>query len=200
MLLDAAGAVARLDRAGRRRRCFPRSSLKPLQAVALLECGFAGRDASLALAAASHDGEDVHVAGARATLAAAGLDESALQCPPDLPSGRDALLAWVGGGGRAARICHNCSGKHAAMLATCVAAGWPIDTYRSPDHPLQLAIRAGIESLCGEPVRGVAVDGCGAPAFAVSLLGWRGRSRALATAPDGAPRAGGRRDARVPPR
>ena len=142
-----AGSLVLLDGSGRVEfsagvvgmSVFPRSSLKPLQAVAMVEAGFAGRDASLALAAASHDGEDVHIAGARATLAAAGLDETALQCPPDLPSGRDALLAWVGAGGRAARICHNCSGKHAAMVATCVAADWPVDTYRAPGHPLQLA-------------------------------------------------------------
>jgi L-asparaginase II len=150
---------------------LPRSSLKPLQAVAMLECGFPGRDGALALAAASHDGEDVHIAGARATLAGAGLDESALQCPPDLPSGRDALLAWVRSGGAPARVCHNCSGKHSAMVATCVAAGWPVDSYRSPDHPLQRAARATIERLCAVPVTGVAVDGCGAPAFAVTLPG-----------------------------
>lgn len=165
---------------------FPRSSLKPLQAVALLEAGFPGRGASLALACASHDGEDVHVSGARATLAAAGLDEEALQCPPDLPSGHQAMLAWVGSGGRAARICHNCSGKHAAMVSTCVAAGWPVDSYRSPDHPLQVAIRARLESLCG-PVSGVAVDGCGAPAFAVPLVGLARGFACVATATDGAP-------------
>jgi L-asparaginase II len=187
VLLDPAGAiVASSGPVGE--PVLPRSSLKPLQSVALLECGFAGRDGSLALASASHDGEDVHIIGARATLAAAGLDESALQCPPDLPSGRDALLAWVGNGGRPARICHNCSGKHAAMLATCVAAGWPIDTYRSPDHPLQRAIRARIATLCDEPVHGVAVDGCGAPAFAVSLLGLARAFAVLSAAPDGFPR------------
>ncbi len=184
VLLDAAGAVA-VSSGPVEAPVFPRSSLKPLQAVSLLECGFAGRDGSLALATASHDGEDVHITGARATLAAAGLDESALQCPPDLPSGRDALLAWVAGGGRPARICHNCSGKHAAMLATCVAAGWPTDTYRWPGHPLQQAIRARIATLCDEPVHGVAVDGCGAPAFAVSLLGLARAFAVLATAPSG---------------
>ncbi|HZZ97955.1 MAG TPA: asparaginase [Jatrophihabitantaceae bacterium] len=187
VLLDRAGDVA-VSSGPVDEPVFPRSSLKPLQAVTLLECGFAGRDGSLALASASHDGEDVHITGARATLAAAGLDESALQCPPDLPSGREALLAWVGSGGRPARICHNCSGKHAAMLATCVAARWPIDTYRSPDHPLQQAIRARIATLCSEPVRGVAIDGCGAPAFAVSLLGLARAFAVLAAAPSGVAR------------
>src|SRR5689334_11673289 len=144
---------------------LPRSSLKPLQAVALVEHGYPGRDGLLALAAASHDGEDVHIAGARAILAAAGLDEDALQCPRDLPSGREALLAWVGGGGGPARVCHNCSGKHAAMLATCVASGWPTESYRDPAHPLQQVIRSRLSSLAGAAVAGVAVDGCGAPAF-----------------------------------
>jgi L-asparaginase II len=177
VVLDPSGAVA-VSTGPIDDPVFPRSSLKPLQAVAMLEAGFPGRDASLALAAASHDGESVHLAGARATLAAAGLDEAALQCPPDLPSGRAALLEWIEAGGRPAPICHNCSGKHAAMLSTCVAAGWPTATYRSPDHPLQRAARARIESLCGAPVVGVAVDGCGAPAFSVSL---RGLARGFAT-------------------
>jgi L-asparaginase II len=187
VLLGASGSVAVAD-GPVDASTFPRSSLKPLQAVAMLGAGFAGRDEALALAAASHDGEDVHIAGARATLAAVGLDDEALQCPPDLPGGREALLAWVDGGGRAARICHNCSGKHSAMLATCVAAGWPTDTYRSPDHPLQCAVRAEIEQLCGEPIGGMAVDGCGAPAFAVSLLGLARAFATLATATEGNPR------------
>jgi L-asparaginase II len=165
---------------------FPRSSLKPLQAVAMVEAGFPGRDASLALACASHDGETMHIAGARATLAAAGQDEAALRCPPDLPGERAALLEWVRGGGGPAPICHNCSGKHAAMVATCAAAGWPVADYVDAAHPLQQAIRARIESLAG-PVSGVAVDGCGAPAFAVSLRGLAGAFAALASATDGVP-------------
>jgi len=65
----------------------------------------------------------------------------------------------------------NCSGKHAAMLATCVAAGWPVESYRSPDHPVQQAIRTAIEDAAGEKVAAVAVDGCGAPLLAISLAG-----------------------------
>ena len=163
---------------------FPRSSLKPLQAVAMLELGFVGRDASLALGAASHDGEDVHIAGARATLAEAGLDESALRCPPDLPSGRAALLAWTHAGQAEAPICHNCSGKHAAMLSTCVANGWSLD-YVDPQHPLQQALRARVGEQCGEAVHDVAVDGCGAPAFSVSLRGLARSFAALSTAARG---------------
>lgn len=165
---------------------LPRSSLKPLQAIAMVEAGFPGRDGSLALACASHDGEPVHIEGARATLAAAGLDESALRCPPDLPQSREAALAWVRAGGTPAPICHNCSGKHSAMVATCVSAGWPVETYLGPDHPLQQAARARIAALAG-PVSHVAVDGCGAPAFAVTLRGLATAFATLAGATDGAP-------------
>jgi L-asparaginase II len=162
---------------------FPRSSLKPLQAVAMVEAGFAGRDASLALAAASHDGEDVHVAGARATLRAAGLSEPALQCPPALPANEHALRAHLRSGGGPEAIRHNCSGKHAAMVATCVSAGWPVATYRDPGHRLQRAARAQIESLAGEPVVATGVDGCGAPAFAISLTGLARAFGGVATSP-----------------
>jgi len=134
---------------------FPRSSLKPLQALALLAAGWSPPDDScLALAAASHSGEPRHIEVVRRILAAAGLDESVLDNTPDPDHLRQ-----------------NCSGKHAAMLATCVAAGWPTEGYRDPSHPLQVAIRGTVEDLCGEPVTAVAVDGCGAPLFAVSLTG-----------------------------
>jgi L-asparaginase II len=173
------GSFVLLDRAGEieiavgdvTSEILPRSSLKPLQATAMVAAGFPGREAVLALAAASHDGEDVHRDGAREVLAAAGLSESALQCPPDLPGARAALLDWVGSGGSPARICHNCSGKHAAMLSTCVAAGWPTASYLDPDHPLQQAIAARIGGLSGTRAGGPVVDGCGAPAFAVPLVG-----------------------------
>src|SRR5207249_10532405 len=69
------------------------------------------------------------------------------------------------------RLHHNCSGKHAGMLATCVVAGWPVASYLGPDHPLQQAIRGTIEQLAAEEVAAVGVDGCGAPLFALSLRG-----------------------------
>ena len=188
VVLDPRGrarvSVGRTDEA-----VFPRSSLKPVQAAALVEAGFPGRGASLALAAASHDGEAQHLDGVRATLAAAGLDESALGCPAALPSGPEALVAWVRAGGAAAPVCHNCSGKHAAMLATCVAAGWPLGSYLDPAHPLQVAIRARIESMAGEPITRWAVDGCGAPAFTLSLVGLARAFARLAGANGGAEQA-----------
>ena len=188
VLLDAAGAIA-VAAGDPYRPILPRSSLKPLQAITMVECGFPGRDGSLALAAASHDGEDVHVAGATSILASAGLDESALQCPPDLPSGRAAMLAHVAGGHGPLRICHNCSGKHAAMLATCVANGWAVASYREPDHPLQAAIRTGIEAASGETIVASGIDGCGAPAHAISLVGLARAFAGMARATDGSPGA-----------
>ena len=164
---------------------FPRSSNKPFQTLAMLRSGLDLDGELLALATASHSGEEFHLDGVRRILASAGLDESALQCTPAKPIGEAALRAYLAAGGEDSRLHMNCSGKHAAMLATCVAAGWPIDTYRDPEHPLQRAIRDVIAELTGEPVAAVGVDGCGAPVFAVSLTGLaRGFGR-IASAPPG---------------
>ena len=179
---------------------LPRSSLKPFQAIAMVESGYPARGELLALAAASHDGEEVHIDGARAILAAAGLHEAALQCPPALPSEPNALLAWTHSGGGEARICHNCSGKHSAMLATCSANGWETAGYRDPAHPLQRAAREVVERFSGERVAHVAVDGCGAPAFGISLAGLARGFAALATATDGTAAAQVRDAMRAHPR
>lgn len=169
VLLDADGSVAAalgdVDRV-----VYPRSSLKPLQAAAMVASGWAGSVPSVALAAASHEGEEMHLLGVRETLRAAGLTPDALGCPADLPMGRAPMQAWLAAGNGPERICHNCSGKHSAMVATCVAAGWPVATYRELGHPLQQAIVARIGSLCGTPVAASSVDGCGAPAHALPLI------------------------------
>ncbi|WP_375487415.1 asparaginase [uncultured Jatrophihabitans sp.] len=164
---------------------FPRSSLKPLQTVAMLEAGLHAPQPSVALASASHVGEPAHLAGAREVLAAAGLDEAALGCPPDLPLHRPAMLEWVHAGGGPARICHNCSGKHAAMLATCVAAGWDTGAYLDASHPLQQAVTAQVERLSGARVAATSVDGCGAPALAIPLVALARSFARLTTAPGG---------------
>jgi len=158
---------------------FPRSSNKPMQAAAMLRCGLDLEGKLLALAAASHSGEDFHVAGVGEILAGAGLSADALQCPPDLPLDEAAQRAMLRGGGAADRVHMNCSGKHAAMLATCVAAGWPTASYLSPDHPLQRQIRRVIAELAGEPVTAVGVDGCGAPLMALSVTGLARAFRAV---------------------
>ena len=166
---------------------FPRSSNKPMQAAAMLRCGLGLEGHLLALAAASHSGEDFHVAGAREILAGAGLTEADLQCPPDLPGDADAQRALLRAGGGPDRVHFNCSGKHAAMLATCVAAGWPTASYRDPGHPLQQEIRREVERLAGEPVAATGVDGCGAPLFAISLTGLARAFSAVVGAEPGSP-------------
>ncbi len=167
------------------RPMFPRSSNKPMQAAAMLRCGLELDGGLLALAAASHSGEEFHVAGVREILRLAGLTESDLQCPPDLPLDESARNSWVALGGVADRIHMNCSGKHAAMLATAVAAGWPTASYRDPGHPLQVRIGQSVERLAGEPVAVIGVDGCGAPLFGISLTGLATAFRSLVLAEPG---------------
>ena len=186
VLLDAAGAVA-IAIGDVESAIYPRSALKPLQTVAMLNAGLSGPTRTIALASASHLGEPVHVAGARATLAAAGLDDSALQCPPDLPGHPPALLEWIRTGGVPAAICHNCSGKHAAMLATCVAAGWDTATYLDPAHPLQRAVVSHVERLGGASISGTSIDGCGAPAHTIPLVALARSFARLTTAAAGTP-------------
>jgi L-asparaginase II len=164
---------------------LPRSSNKPVQALAMVELGLDLPDDLLALACASHSGEPFHVEGVLRTLASAGLDESALQTPPDFPLDDAAREAVLRAGGARTPILMNCSGKHAAMLATCVLRGWDTATYLAPDHPLQVAIIDTFARLTGEPVTTVAVDGCGAPLLSTSLTGLARAFSSLAAATEG---------------
>ena len=150
---------------------FPRSSTKPLQAHAMVQSGLDLPDELLALVCASHDGRAMHLDGARRILQSVGLDEKALANTPDLPlDEKEAELAMRQGVQRSS-ILQNCSGKHSGMLATCMAAGWSTDGYLHVDHPLQQAITEGIPALAQDPVLGIGIDGCGAPAHVVSLIG-----------------------------
>lgn len=163
-VLFAAGAVDR--------PVLPRSSNKPVQATALLAAGWTPRDDSeLAIGAGSHNGEDGHRALAAAILAGAGLGPDHLGCPPALPSHEATRAGWLAAGRAPERLAMNCSGKHAAMLAACVAAGWPVEGYLAREHPLQQAIEARLGEAAGEPVTAVVVDGCGAPQHALSTTG-----------------------------
>src|SRR3954447_7326003 len=146
--LSAAGDVS-YERGDVRTPILPRSCNKPLQAVAMLGLGLDLDGELLALACGSHSGEEFHVAGVRRILAGAGLDESALQTPEDWPLDDDRREELIGAGGSKAPVLMNCSGKHAAMLATCVANGWPLETYLAPDHPLQQAIAATFARATG---------------------------------------------------
>jgi L-asparaginase II len=151
---------------------FPRSSTKPIQAIGMLRAGLRLADpADLALVTASHFGEEFHIARVRALLRSAGLDESALRCPPDLPLGEAARQVVLASGGGRARVLMNCSGKHAGMLLTCMAAGWSVEEYYHREHPLQERLHGTFEDFTGEASVADGVDGCGAPVFATSLYG-----------------------------
>lgn len=147
---------------------YPRSSLKPLQATAMVEAGLDLPADLLALACASHDGSQVHVEGVRRLLALHGLDESDLRNTSSRPYDPGARTAARLAGTGPSPLQHNCSGKHAAMLATCRVNGWSTDDYLHPEHPLQTHITCRIGALAGR-VHHVGVDGCGAPAHAIGL-------------------------------
>jgi L-asparaginase II len=152
---------------------YPRSAVKSLQASAMLRAGLKVSGEQLALACASHAGSRAHLDVALSTLRSVGLDESALRNTPDKPLDPAERAAW--GDKAPTSLAANCSGKHSAMVATCAVNGWNLETYKSPEHPLQIAIAAEFEKLSGEKITKVGVDGCGAALFAISLC-------ALATA------------------
>lgn len=160
---------------------YPRSSMKPLQADAMLRLGFTGSDEQVALACASHVGTAEHLAVVCSILSEAGLDETALGNTPDWPSDPDEAEAAIAAGAHRTPLYMNCSGKHAAMVATCVRNGWAVAGYLEPDHPLQVAITDHVRVLAGE-VAHIGVDGCGAPAHAITLRGLAGAVRTIADA------------------
>ena len=170
VVVDAKGDI--MWRAGEvHRQIFPRSANKLAQGLAMVRAGLPETGRLLALSCASHSGESIHVDGVHDILSAANLDVDALQCPPDLPMDpveRDTVLIE---GGHAARVYMNCSGKHAAMLHTCVLNSWDTATYLDATHPLQQLCRTTLEECTGETVEHVGVDGCGAPLMSTSLVG-----------------------------
>ena len=146
------------------RPVLPRSANKPVQATALLAAGWTPRSGEeLAIGAGSHSGEDGHRELVAGMLAAAGLGPDDLGCPLALPLHDPDFAAWLAAGREPERLAMNCSGKHAAMLSACVAAGWPTEGYLDREHPLQQAIEARLGEVAGTPVAAVVVDGCGAP-------------------------------------
>lgn len=156
---------------------FARSSIKPLQALPLVEDGIADRygltEEELALVCASHDGEPMHVALARSILRRIGMSEDALGCGPDRPMGVAAARALAESGEKPLRVHNNCSGKHAGMLALALGHGWPVAGYLRHDHPVQermLDVVAHWSGLEAEDI-GTAVDGCGVVTFALPLSG-----------------------------
>ncbi|NUP74850.1 MAG: asparaginase, partial [Sinomonas sp.] len=150
---------------------YPRSALKPLQAVALVRAGLAVPDELLALAAASHSGSPAHREGALRILRLHGLDATSLENTADLPYGASEREAWLRAGCAADKLCQNCSGKHAAMAAVCALNGWQVKGYLDPRHPLQQLVTKTVAELTGEEPSEWSTDGCGTPLPAVSLAG-----------------------------
>ena len=164
---------------------FQRSSSKPIQALAMLRAGLDLDGELLAMAAASHSGERFHLDNVLRILAGAGLTEQDLQNTPDLPYDEAERTEWIAAGRKATALAQNCSGKHSAMLATCVIAGWDTTTYRDPQHPLQQLMEQTLADVTGESVAATGIDGCGAPVMAVSLTGLARAFSRIAAAPKG---------------
>jgi len=171
--LDPAGAIT-FSAGNASLAIYPRSSNKPMQADAMLALGVQLDDRQLALACASHSGSVEPLAVVQSTLATVGLDVAALANTPALPLDTQVAEAAIAAGVRPSSLMQNCSGKHAAMVATCVVNGWPIEGYLAVDHPLQVAITAHLDALVGGTTH-IGIDGCGAPAHMTTLT-------ALATA------------------
>jgi len=165
---------------------YPRSTLKPFQALASLRAGADLTGDRLALACASHVGSQRHQDLAAAMLNDAGLSEEDLRCPTAYPEHKPTLNARIRAGQGANRLAFNCSGKHAAFLAACVAAGWDTASYLDPQHPLQADALAIMADFAGAPLATVSIDGCGAPVPQMPLVGLaRAVSRLLREAREG---------------
>ncbi|MEU1404930.1 asparaginase [Streptomyces sp. NPDC005728] len=168
---------------------YPRSALKPVQAVAMLRAGLPLDGELLSLAAASHSGEERHLAGTRRILELAGLAEDDLRNVPDMPYDPVVRDAWIREGRLPSHLAQNCSGKHAAMLWTAKLNNWSLTDYLDPAHPLQQAVAEIVEDLTGQRIARVTVDGCGAPLFSVSLHGLARAAARITAAVPGTPEA-----------
>jgi len=185
------GSVAVVDAAGRcmlelgdvDRPVFPRSAIKGLQAIPLIESGAADRygltDAEIALACASHNGEPEHVATAEGMLRKAGRDGSALECGAQMPMRANAFHPLVKEGRQPTALHNNCSGKHAGFICVACASGEDPMGYIRPDHPTMREVTAAVADMTGHRLADApcGVDGCSIPAFAIPL-----RAMALAFA------------------
>ncbi|MEQ1901321.1 MAG: asparaginase [Devosia sp.] len=183
VVVDAAGAI--IASAGDiERPVFPRSAIKSMQALAMVTSGaierFKLRDEELALACASHQGEDFHVAGVTSFLGHIGLGATDLECGAHAPTFAPAREAMRARGEEPSALHNNCSGKHSGMLSVAEALGVPTAGYVERDHPVQTAVRAAIETVVGETlsVDRCGTDGCSIPTWAAPLRGFaRGFAR-----------------------
>jgi L-asparaginase II len=157
------------------RPVFPRSAVKPIQAIPLLETGAADRfaltDAELALACASHGGAPEHLRVASDWLNRIGLGPGFLVCGPHPPICEEAAAALSRAGHSPTRLHNNCSGKHAGFLTTALHLGAPTAGYGAPDHPIQRLVRQALSEMGGVDLRESAegADGCGVPVIAMPL-------------------------------
>ena len=181
VILNSDGSV-HLSKGDPTQLTYPRSTIKSIQTSAMIRSGLKLEPRLLALVSASHSGAEMHQKGALEILASVSLGERDLQNAKDKPLGETERRAW--GSQEPTRLAMNCSGKHAGMLATCVAAGWPTANYLDPAHPLQVAIKKELENLAGEEVALTSADGCGAPLFLISLHGLARAMRAITISTD----------------
>jgi L-asparaginase II len=179
------GAFAVVDASGRivksagdpRMPIFPRSAIKPLQALPLIETGAADHfgltDKELALACASHKGEPVHVQAVEAWLRRIGLTAGALECGVQAPRTPEAARTAILAGAQLNAAYHNCSGKHSGFLTACVACGDNPAGYIRPDHPAQKRVTQALADMTGCDLSAVPMgrDGCGIPTYCMPLIG-----------------------------
>lgn len=152
-----------------------RSCVKPLQALPFVRLAagpLGATDAEVAIACASHQGEDEHLETVRGLLAKANVPETALGCGPQLPSDDTTARRLLASGGSPQPIHNNCSGKHAAMLATCAVMGWPLEGYMEAEHPCQQAVTAAMGEMLGVdlPRAPRGIDGCGLVTYGTPLV------------------------------
>src|SRR5690348_9937219 len=154
---------------------YPRSAIKAIQALVLVESGAADRfrllPEHLALACASHGGEPAHVAAVQAMLAQAGLDASDLRCGAHWPIHQGSAQVLARSGATASPLHNNCSGKHAGFLCAACAMGVDHRDYVEPTHPVQRAVAAALQALAGVGLDDTrrAIDGCSVPTWALPL-------------------------------
>ncbi len=148
---------------------LPRSSIKMIQALPLVESGAELSDEQLALACASHQGAPMHTERVRAWLSDLGLSESDLRCGPEVPRGDEDAERMIREDTQPGQVHNNCSGKHAGFLMLNRHLGGGAE-YVEPDHPVQRAVLSTYEEVTGVASLGYAIDGCSAPNYATTLL------------------------------
>ena len=181
VMLNSDGSV-HLTKGDPTQLTYPRSTIKSIQTSAMVRSGLKLEPRLLALVSSSHSGAAMHQEGALEILATVDLSEKDLQNAKDKPLGQAERRTWADK--EPTRLAMNCSGKHAGMLATCIAAGWPTANYLDPEHPLQIAIKKELEVLSGEEVALTSADGCGAPLFLFSLNALARAMRAITISTD----------------